>query len=479
MSLKNAKNIFSSPASMKTQLTFFYSVSTFILLILIALFLYSAMIKILYNADYQFLSDEIDIIENILEKNPNNLIALKQEIEDVPGSIKSSVYQYYIRIVNHENKAIIETQKMNTIVQQNTFLTTIKNNNKEIYQWWRSAKGGSFLLVQSPFKVGNKNNIWKIQIALDVSYQEKIINNYRMQVIFIIFCGALFSIMLGYIITQKSLQRLYQLTEKTKQITANALQQNIDLKSWPKELNELGSAFNQMLKRIDNSFSRLTGFCDDLAHELRTPLTNIIGKSEITLSHATTVDEYRLSVESTLEETQRINQIIENLLFLARAENPQIDLQKNIVNFNDQMRVLCHFYQALADEKNIHLTCQGDATAAVNVTMLRRMISNIISNSLKYTPLGGQIHLNIEEVDGCFVQLKLSDTGIGISPEHLTKIFTRFYRIDSSRSHDSGGIGLGLSIVKSIVDLHCGTISISSEIDKGTTITIRFPKCLS
>lgn len=476
MFLKNVKKLFSDAAPISVQLTFFYSLSTFILITIVSLFFYLGMVNILHNADYQFLSDEINIVQNILETKPNNLIALKQEITDIPYSLNNSVYHYYIRVLDHNRKVVSETQHMDKIIKHNAFFTNETASFAKQSQWWQADDGSYYLLMQSPVKVGKESHLWVIQIALDVSYQKAVINKYRKNGIIVLFVGALFSILIGYLISRRGMRRLYELTSITRKITANALQQRIDPQFWPKELNELAAAYNQMLDRIEESVSRLTVFSDDLAHELRIPITNLMGETEVALSQDYSIEDYKRVMESNLEELNRLYQIVENLLFLARAENPQLDISKEVLNLANEINVMCRYYQAVADEKNIQLSYEGKAIACVNSVMFRRMIGNILSNALKYSPNGGKVVFTIKEMDNQAIQILLTDTGIGITKKDLPNIFNRFYRVDTARTQSTYGIGLGLAIVKSIVDLHHGTILVSSVIGKGTEIVINLPK---
>ncbi len=476
--MKNIKKLFSDAPSISVQLTFFYSLSTFILIFIVSLFFYLGMVNILHNADYQFLSDEINIIKNILATKPNNLIALKQEITDIPSSLNSSVYHYYIRVLDHNKTVISETQHMDKILKHNSFFAaeTASLAKQDQCQWWQTDDDNHYLLMWSSVNVGKESHLWTIQIALDVSYQKAVINTYRKYGIIVLFAGALFSILIGYLISRRGMRRLYELTSITKKITANALQQRIDPQFWPKELNELAAAYNQMLDRIEESVSRLTVFSDDLAHELRIPITNLMGETEVALFQDYSIEDYKRVMESNLEELNRLYQIIENLLFLARAENPQFDISKIELNLANEINVMCRYYQAVADEKYIQLSHEGEAIASVNSVMFRRMIGNILSNALKYSIHGGNVIFTIKEMDNQAVQIILTDTGVGIAKKDLPNIFNRFYRADTARTQSTCGTGLGLAIVKSIVALHHGTILVSSVIGNGTEIIINLPK---
>lgn len=460
MFLKSVKNIFSKNRSITTRLTFFYAIATFILLMLIALFLYWSLVNTLYQNDKQFLSDEVDIVHYLLEHHAQPTI-LEHEINITPFLLSNSFYHYYIRVLNKKNQIVYETPGMEMLNQ------AVFSHKKNL--WWYSKNGDKYLLMQS-FTHTN----WVIQAALSVSYQHEVVEQYRQRAITILIVGEIFAIFIGFIIARKGLRRLYELTNMTKNITASSLHQRVDANAWPKELRKLARAFNEMLNRIEVAFSHLTQFSDDLAHELRTPINNLMGQTEIALSCPATIKEYQQTLEANLEDLQRLSQIIENLLYLARTENPQREIKKNILQVPEEISVVCDFYQAMADDKKIKVTCEGKGIVLANQVMFRRLISNLLSNALKHTPSGGEVKFFIKEI-GKNIEIRLCDNGAGIAAEHLPKIFNRFYRVDAARSQTLGSTGLGLAIVKSIVDLHHGTITIQSKVSQGTIIVLNLP----
>lgn len=421
------------------------------------------------KSEERFLLDELKIIQSLLAKQPLDEKALMQEINNGQGA-----YRYYIRVLDREKKTIAESEDMQQALQGEKFFTKIEGTKKTT--WWHSPNGKDYLLIQ---EMAKKNKItgeyYIIQAAMDLSYQDALGSEYDKKIAIILALAGLFSILLGYFMTRRGLGRLYDLILATENITAHSLHQRIDPKLWPNELRTLGLAFNQMLNRIETSFNHLMQFSADLAHELRTPINNILGGTEITLSRDASKEELHQMLESNYEELQRISHMIDNLLFLARAENPQLQLEKVALNISKEMQLICEYYQAMAEDKNISLHCEGSGKLEANKIMFRRMLSNILSNALKYTPPGGSIRFTAKE-QGNQIEITLVDNGFGIPEEHLSKLFDRFYRVDSSRSHDQGGFGLGLAIVKSIVDLHHGHISITSKVGEGTKVVIIFPK---
>lgn len=442
------------------------------------MFLYWAMVEVLYQNDKQFLEDKIDVVSYFLAQPEYDQYALKHEILNVPFVLSNSIYSYYVRVINHKNQTIFETPGMKKTLSEADFFSPTQlhlKNNTKYSTWWFSPHGDKYLLMQSKMILDKKNNeVWLIQAALDVSYQHASLEQYRKNAIAVLLLGELFALIIGYLIANRSLSRLYSLIKVTKKISASSLHQRISTSAWPKELHELGLAYNQMLFRIEKSFSQLTQFADDLAHELRTPINNLMGQTEIALSDPAMQAEHKQVHESNLEELQRISQIIENILFLARAENPKLELKKVKLEVHDEIAVIAEFYAAIVEDKNIQLSIDGCASLMANQVMFRRMISNIFSNALKYTLAGGSICFYIKEINDQ-VEIIIRDSGVGIGQEHLPYIFDRFYRIDSARSAYAGNVGLGLSIVKSIVQLHRGSISVTSKLNYGTTITMRFP----
>ncbi|HTM63198.1 MAG TPA: heavy metal sensor histidine kinase [Gammaproteobacteria bacterium] len=291
---------------------------------------------------------------------------------------------------------------------------------------------------------------------------------------FLLVTGIFSSLMMGRMITSMGFKRLGQLTETVKNITSSSLNKRISPDDFPPELMPLGSAFNDMLDRIENSFTRMKQMSADMSHELRTPITNLIGQSEILLSGSYNEAEWRAAISSNLEELQRLSLLVENILLLSRIESQQVGVTKKIIQVEAEIEKICEYYQPLAEDKQIQIHQHGKASLHGNDVMFQRLINNLLSNSIKYSHSGGMININISEETG-WIKLQISDTGIGIEEKHLSKIFDRFYRVDNSRDSQMKGVGLGLAIVKSIVEYHHGNISIVSQVDTGTTVSVMLP----
>lgn len=461
-----------SVSSIRTRLTLFYTLAVFILLGLVTIFLYWITINLLYKADYEFLSDEVETIQFILVNKSIDQNQLNHAIITTPVAAKDSLYRYYIQVFDHRNHLLIATPGSESVIPKNKFIFSLLASEKKHF-YWHEVDNQHYLTIESPVKFGKNNRYGYVQITLDISYQHSVVHD-RKNIFVVLLCISFISIFLGFLIAQRGLRSLDVLTSTVQQITDTSLDQRINPQAWPKELRGIADAFNQMLDRIESSFNKLKQFSSDLSHELRTPITNMIGQTEVALSYQYSVSEYQKVMESNLEELQRMASLVENILFLARTESPQLHLHKSPLEVAHEIRVICDYYQAMADEKNIRLNVHGSARIHANSDLFRRVISNLLSNAIKYTSQDGYVDFRVTSQDNG-IEIRIKDTGIGIASEHIPHLFERFYRVDSARSHIAGGVGLGLPIVKSIVDIHHGKIDILSELGIGTTVILRFP----
>jgi len=250
------------------------------------------------------------------------------------------------------------------------------------------------------------------------------------------------------------------------------LNERVAQTGWPRELQPLAVAFDDMLARLEVSFTRLSQFSADLAHELRTPIANILGEAQVALTRDRTPDEYREVIESTIAECERLSGIVDNLLFVARADAAREPIQRKQFDGRAAMEKIATFYRTIADDRHVAINCAGEGEIYGDPVLFSRAVSNLVDNGLRFTPDGGAIQISIA-ARATHSEVAVNDSGCGIPSEHLPRVFDRFYRVDSSRS--SAGAGLGLALVKSIVDLHGGSARIESEVDRGTTVTVTFP----
>jgi two-component system heavy metal sensor histidine kinase CusS len=238
-------------------------------------------------------------------------------------------------------------------------------------------------------------------------------------------------------------------------------------------LRELADAFNGMLARLQDSFSRLSEFSADLAHDFRTPLSNLIGQTEVTLAQARNVEEYEALLESNLEEYDRLSRMIENMLFLARADHAQVALAPRTLDARAEVEAVAEYFEAVAAERAISLSLQGHAPVRADQTLLRRALTNLLDNALRHAPQGSRVSV-IVSAEREATRIRVANGGAGIPPERLAHIFGRFYRGDPARSNSAQSTGLGLAIVDSIMRLHDGRATVSSRPGL-TVLELAFP----
>jgi len=311
-------------------------------------------------------------------------------------------------------------------------------------------------------------------ISVNIDHQREFMAVFRRILWFSIASGILLTGVLGWIAARRGLDPVRRIAALARSISASRLGDRLSFETVPAELSDLASAFNAMLARLEDSFRRLSDFSSDIAHELRTPVGNLVTETEVALSRARSADEYREVLYSNLEEYHRLSRMIGDMLFLAKADNGLIVPRQEKVNLDVEARGLFAFYDALAEEKGVGLVLEGAGTVLGDRLMIRRALSNLLSNALRFALRGNSVRVSIDRLDSGETRLAIENPGDDIPPEHLQRLFDRFYRVDASRQKASDGTGLGLPITKSIVEAHQGTIMASSA-NGAIRFEIRFP----
>lgn len=268
---------------------------------------------------------------------------------------------------------------------------------------------------------------------------------------------------------------LRRVSRRIEEVGSSRLHLRLDAAQVPHELEHLVAAFNGMLDRLQESFTRLSDFSADIAHELRTPVTNLSTQAQVALSKARTVEEYQELLYSSLEELDRLSRMIGDMLFLAQADHAPSPPTLTRVDLATEARDLFDYFEALAEERGVTLAIQGTAPAVRgDRAMLRRVLSNLISNGLRYAQPGTPLTVRLVDTPAA-VEVSVENHGPDIPAEHLPRLFDRFYRVDAARRHTGEGAGLGLAIVKSIVQAHGGRVAAASG-DGLTCFTFSVPR---
>lgn len=317
-----------------------------------------------------------------------------------------------------------------------------------------------FMHVKIPANHGISS--WNIGMAISTKHHQDFLNVFNRQVVLIGAGGLFLMSILGWAAVKRGLVPLQEMTGIAERITADSLGERLREDSVPVELKNLAKAFNAMLDRLSGSLDRLSEFSSELAHELRTPVNNLLTQNQVLLAKPRTEEEYLEIIYSNLEEFERLARMISGMLFLAKADNGLVIPNRTEVLLHREVDAVIEFYEALAAEQGLKLSSSGNAVVLGDGLMLRQVISNLLSNAVRYARSGSEIGIKITE-DGDLVRLSICNVGESINEKHLPFIFDRFYRVDASRHRTDEGAGLGLSISKSIVLAHNGSIGVKSK----------------
>ena len=301
-----------------------------------------------------------------------------------------------------------------------------------------------------------------VAVTTDLEHHEHFMASFRSTLWLVVAAAATLSSLFGWVAVRRGLTPLREIRQRAAAVTASRLDQRLPPDSFPSELAEVAQTLNELLARLQESFRRLSDFSADLAHELRTPVSNLLTQTQVTLSKARSQDEYRNVLASNVEEFERLSRTIEDMLFLAKSDNNLLVPNRERVDLKAEATRVLEFYEAVAEEKDIRMTCTGDGVVSGDKLMLRRAISNLCSNAVRHTPAGGTITIRVDSTAPSSVTLSVENTGESIAPEHLLRLFDRFYRADPSRRHFGEGAGLGLAITRSIARAHGGDASVRS-----------------
>ena len=410
------------------------------------------------------------MVESLLRERPNDWDGLREEIELESAARRYD--QFYTRLVDANGKTLLETPGMNRVVPVEKF-----HGLSGRVGLIRSLQGSPYKATAVTAPLGEAQNaFWKIQTAVSLAQQQETIARYRRWLWVILSASFIVCPLVGYQIAGRGIRPVKYVAEAAKRIGSSTLSERIQAEGYPIELADLAQTFNAMLDRLEESFDRLTRFSADLAHELRTPVNNIRGEIEVALARPRSSDEYREVLGSSLEEVERLSQLIGSLLFLARAESPSTSIKREVILVGKLLESIRDYYEGPADQAGVALAVSAPPglQASLDRSLMQRAIGNLVSNALAYTPFGGRVDLTANQ-NHAVLEICVHDSGCGIPAESIPRLFDRFYRVDQTRSQRPGGFGLGLSIVRGIMTLHGGSVTVASEVEKGTQVTLVIP----
>jgi heavy metal sensor kinase len=280
----------------------------------------------------------------------------------------------------------------------------------------------------------------------------------------------------GYLLARRALAPVERMAFEADQISVNRLDWRLEIANPNDELGRLGATLNRMIARLERSFEETRRFTADAAHELRTPLAVMRNVAEVALRTPRDSEHYREVLADVLEEVERVTRLAEQLLFLCREDAGIIPPLAEEIRLDNVVRETAEHMSVVAQAKGVALELGALESCLVrgDSDLLRRLLFNLLDNAIKFTPTGGMIRAGLAQSNGSAV-VEVADTGSGIAPDHLPRVFERFYRVDPARGQDGEGAGLGLAICRAIAEAHGGHLAIESELGRGTRVTATIP----
>jgi heavy metal sensor kinase len=280
----------------------------------------------------------------------------------------------------------------------------------------------------------------------------------------------------GWFLAGRALQPVEAITLAARRIAAGDLAQRLTVAHSPDEIGRLAATFNDMIARLETSFRQVRQFSADASHELRTPLTVMKGETELALRRSRPAEDYRLVLESSLEEIDRMARIVDELLFLSRADLGEVQIESLPVRLDALVEDIQRQAVILGQEQAVHVVVGAVEPIQVqgDELRLRELLLNLVDNAVKYSRPGGKVEIALAR-DGTMARLSVADQGIGIPADAQARIFNRFYRTDDARAHAKKGTGLGLSICKWIAEAHHGRIEVQGTVGQGSKFTVILP----
>ncbi|GAB7542103.1 heavy metal sensor histidine kinase [Cupriavidus sp. 8B] len=459
------------PASLTARLALAYGAATVAILVAVGTYLASALAAQLQDRDESELVSEVLLVRHLLRE-------VGSEAE-----IRADTHRFADLALGHEGlillvrgsggEPLVTLNPRHEPVPALPVLPAATPPDKSQLHTWYPRNGVASRGISALGQLGDSGRAVEIVVLRDAGYRVALMKAYQTQMLWATLCGAAVAAGLGYLLARRGLRPLRRMAEDASAVTMSRLATRLDAGQAPTELRALVAALNDMLARLEDGVHRLSEFSADLAHDFRTPISNLIGQTQVTLGHSRPVQEYENLLESNLEEYERLARMIENMLFLARADHAQVAMTVRELDARAELDKVAEYYEAVAADRDIKVQLVGQGTVRADQTLLRRAVTNLVDNALRHAPAGSAVDIRVV-ADAAATRIQVGNGGAGIAAEALPHVFGRFYRGDPARSNSAGSTGLGLAIVDTIMRLHGGSVSLRSR--PGETVAeLMFP----
>jgi heavy metal sensor kinase len=456
--------------SVRTRLTVWYAAVLALSLIAFAVIVYYAAANIFYSRQDELLRSTAQTVAS----------AYVQELEEEQSAEKANdvvlaqmVFpNRYVEVADADGRVVAWSS--NLAGHQLTVPAAVLSEARQ---------DGAFVVLNQlrvavvPLSVDRSKQIGFAIVAEPLSVVDEGLRRLRRDFLFGVPLILVLASIGGYFLARKSLSPIALMNQQTQLITAKNLSARLDVAHPRDEVGRLATTINELLARLDAVFQEQKRFIADASHELRTPLAVLRGETEVALQQERAADEYQESLALIKDEAERLSRIVENLFLLARQPVDTPSMVNEPVRLDELVADCVRAAHVLAMQKGLQLKIEGalpPVTVSGDDEMLKRMLLNLLDNSVKYTASGGEISVALRSQNGD-ARIVVTDTGIGIAESDQRRIFDRFYRVDKARSRALGGAGLGLSIARWIVEGHGGSLSVESAPGRGSAFTADLP----
>jgi heavy metal sensor kinase len=461
--------------NVRFKLTLWYIVILGIILTSFSTFLYLTLSRSLYKGIDVKIKSIAEVIGSS-STNPYSQYSFSNIDRMLEDSFRVTPVTKFIQVLDESGRIGRKSDNLQDFQLPISF-RTLKNasQGKITFETIKALGEYPLRMVTVPVIQG-RNLVNIVQVATSLEEVEEALNTLLLILWITVPSALVFASLGGLFLANKALRPVDEITKTARRITSKNLEQRIKLRKGNDEIGRLVETFNEMISRLGRSFKQMRQFSADASHELRTPLTIVKGEIEVGLRKQRPLKEYRRILKSNLEEVNHMSQIVNDLLFLSKADMGEIHLQKQRIDLTQLVTEVHAQARMIAIAKEITVRMSADSNVVVigDRLRLRQLLLNLVDNGIKYTPEGGEMLISLASNDSQ-VELRVLDNGIGISPEDQPHIFDRFFRVDKARSREAGGSGLGLSISRWIIEAHGGEISVQSEPGKGSTFTVTLP----
>ena len=454
------------------KMTLWYVLTFLLSALIICSFLYLRLKHQLIKEVDRFIIDETKEVAAVFSRNPEEIDFLMRFEDEV---MARKYFPFFFQVLDQDGKPLYTSGGFREIgyAPRDRVLVNARNG-KETREKIRSPRRTPYRIISTPvYRNGKLTEI--IQLGTHLRFVRKGLIAFRSNMLLAIPIMLLLGTVGGWILARRSLSPIGYIALKAQHITNKNLNERLVPRGTDDEMDDLIRTINDMIARLEDSFKRIAEFTADTSHELKTPLCALRGEAEVLLSKTRPPEEYQEALVHFIERFDQLNRMINDLILLSKSDTGELELKLVPLRLDLLIKEMGYLFQVLAEQKGISLVIDAakDVTVMGDKMRLQQLFTNLIDNAIKYTQ-EGFIRITIEKREENAL-VRVTDTGIGIPQEEQEEIFKRFYRVDKSRSRETGGVGLGLSIAEWIIQAHHGKIEVDSELTEGSTFTVYLP----